>query len=60
MSKWTHPRYAEVISRYEALKPAQPKRRPGWRRRPYGDGFVIVVDPATLTPYSATHGRPSS
>ncbi|MGW2511885.1 hypothetical protein ACWC0A_21220 [Streptomyces scopuliridis] len=53
MDEWIDPRYAEVVTRYRTAKSAagEPKRRKGWRKRPYGDPFVIVVDPATLTPY---------
>ncbi|MFJ9029835.1 hypothetical protein ACIRQP_15130 [Streptomyces sp. NPDC102274] len=57
MGEWIDPRYAEVVARYRTAKSAagEPKRRGGWRKRPYGDSFVVVVDPATLTPY--TTGR---
>ncbi|MGW6598521.1 hypothetical protein [Streptomyces sp. NPDC055036] len=53
MGEWIDPRYAELVARYRTTKSAagpQPRRK-GWRKRPYGDPFVIVVDPATLTPY---------
>ncbi|MFE4535713.1 hypothetical protein ACFRKB_11600 [Streptomyces scopuliridis] len=56
MGEWTDPRYAEVVARYRTAKSAagEPKRRRGWSKRPYGDAFVIVVDPATLTPYETS------
>ncbi|MFJ9031937.1 hypothetical protein ACIRQP_26130 [Streptomyces sp. NPDC102274] len=60
MQKWTDPRYADVMRQYTVMKPAKPKLRKGWSKRPYGDGFVIVIDPATLTPYTARRGSPSS
>ncbi|PVE04647.1 hypothetical protein Y717_10655 [Streptomyces scopuliridis RB72] len=57
MGEWINPRYAEVMARYRTAKSAagEPKRRSGWSKRPYGDPFVIVVDPTTLAPY--TTGR---
>jgi hypothetical protein len=57
MREWTSPRYTAVVGYYQkgkaeaAALPAKP-RPPGARRR-YGDPFVVVVDPATLTPYTA-------
>ncbi|MFE2848750.1 hypothetical protein ACFXKS_35555 [Streptomyces scopuliridis] len=53
LGEWIDPRYAAVVARYRSAKSAagKPRRRKDRSKRPYGDPFVIVVDPATLTPY---------
>lgn len=56
MREWVDPRYADVVDSYQtwkAMAGPQPKRSRGWSKRRYGDPFVIVVDPATRTPYTA-------
>lgn len=53
--EWTDPRYADAVATYEAAKaeaPAPAKRPRRKKRQTYGDPFVVVVNPATLKPYT--------
>lgn len=53
--EWVDPQYAEVIEFYREKREANPPpRRPGRRERPYGDSFVIVVDPASASSFVAS------
>lgn len=54
MTEWTDPRYAQVVDCYKAAKAeaGPPVKRPGRNKRFHGDPFVVVVDPATLKPYT--------
>lgn len=55
MEDWTDPRYTDVAAQYRAAKAAAPapaKRHGLMKDRPYGDSFVVFVNPATLKPYT--------
>lgn len=53
--EWTDPQYTDVVTRYRAAKAAAPaprKRHGLMKDRPFGDPFVVFVDPATRKPYT--------
>ncbi|MFE6030083.1 hypothetical protein [Streptomyces niveus] len=54
MEEWTDPRYADVVARYRAAKAVPVTRSARSKSKKRGDPFVVVVDPATLKPYTAS------